>query len=99
MRRRQLLESPANTHSGPIASSPLFSQAACERVGEHIRLRSDTIDLIVAAQSRALHFISCVMEKKITQSASKYSPNFPPKNGEEQLENCSNSGRAAAQNV
>lgn len=72
------MESPANTHSSPIASSPLFSQAACERVGVHIRLRTDMIELIVAAQSRALCFISCVM-KKITQSSSKYSTNFPQK--------------------
>lgn len=75
-------ESPANTHSGPVASSPLFSQAACERVGVHIRLRTDTIDLIVAAQSRALHFISCVMRKrKKSKSDSKLSPNLSQKMG------------------
>lgn len=66
VRRRQLLESPANTHSGPISSSPPFSQAASELVGVHVRLRTDTIDLIVAAQTRARHFISCVMKKKQT---------------------------------
>lgn len=82
MRRRQLQESPARTHSSLIVSSPLFSQAACERVGVHIRLRTDTIDFNGSSTvpGSTFHFLRYEKKKKKTfLTFSKYSPNFPQK--------------------
>lgn len=62
-------------------------------MGVHRRLKTDTVDLIVAPQLKAMHFISCDMKKKI-QSVLKCSPNFLPKRGGT-TENSSNLGRGS----